>query len=102
MSAPNAFSREWSNPVVTRNADGTVSISWADKGYNNCTIVADELIDQWMADKNRLVALEAALSWVHAYLGSEADWDEIDDGYEAEWYRTTGQLLHPASESEIM
>lgn len=39
-------------------------------------------------------ALIEALTWIHVHLGSECDWDELDDdSMEARWYRDVSKLL---------
>ena len=53
---------EFSEPTVERREDGTFAIEWGVRGTSGSTKVADELIDQWVADRNRLVALEARRS----------------------------------------
>lgn len=46
---------------------------------------------QVLLDENK--RLRQALGWIHAYLGSECDWDDLDDGNEVDWYVNTGALL---------
>lgn len=39
--------------------DGTIVLEWTRRGYRRCVLVADELIEQWVADLNELRSLRA-------------------------------------------
>jgi hypothetical protein len=71
------WAREFSEPTIRQSEDRTVTIEWGVRGWSNCTKVADELIDEWVADKNRIVALEADVARLTAERDARPTLDEI-------------------------
>lgn len=67
---------EYSEPVVTRHAGPPpqYTIDWTRKGYRASSVVADSLIDEWIADKNELERLRTIVRDL-------AELDPFDDEY---------------------
>lgn len=80
---------------------------YADMREEMGRLVGNDLAGHLRAAADHVVALEAErdalkadLDWIHGYLGSEADWDELDDdGYESRWYRRVGQRAAGSTDS---
>lgn len=61
MSDPEFSYREYSEPVMTRDADGYVTADWSRKGYKGMTLMSDQFVDEWVATVNDNVRLRAEL-----------------------------------------
>jgi hypothetical protein len=49
----------YSEPVVRRSDDGTVTLEWVHRGRTGTTLVSDPLIEEWVDTINAKVAAEA-------------------------------------------
>lgn len=59
---PTIYVGEYSEPVMTRAVDGTVTVDWTRRGYKGITLVSDHLVDEWVATINENVRLHAELT----------------------------------------
>jgi hypothetical protein len=67
----------YSEPVVRRSDDGTVTLEWVHRGRTATTLVADPLIEEWVATINASVAAAARVVELETALRDLLD--ELDD-----------------------